>query len=69
MSRYEATLWRQAYQILSTLRCLDRRKPSERLGSRLARDRWSTHEVARTSVETRKISIAIEQNCRQGRFV
>jgi hypothetical protein len=39
LSRYEATLWRQAYQILFTLRCLDRRKPWERLGSRLARDR------------------------------
>ena len=38
-SRYEATLWRQACQILFTLRCLDRRKPWERLGSRLARDR------------------------------
>jgi hypothetical protein len=30
LSRYEATLWRQACQILSTLRCLDRRKPWER---------------------------------------
>ncbi len=39
LSRYEATLWRQAHQILFTLRCLDRRKPWERLGSRLARDR------------------------------
>ena len=39
LSRYEATLWRQACQILFTLRCLDRRKPWERLGSRLARDR------------------------------
>ena len=38
LSRYEATLWRQACQILFTLRCL-RRKPWERLGSRLARDR------------------------------
>jgi hypothetical protein len=27
LSRYEATLWRQACQILFTLRCLDRRKP------------------------------------------
>jgi hypothetical protein len=26
LSRYEATLWRQAYQILFTLRCLDTRK-------------------------------------------
>jgi hypothetical protein len=39
LSRYEATLWRQACQILFTLRCLDRRKPWERLGSRLVRDR------------------------------
>lgn len=30
LSRYEATLWRQAYQILWTLQCLDRRKPWER---------------------------------------
>ena len=34
LSRYEATLWRQACQILFTLQCLDRRKPWERLGSR-----------------------------------
>jgi hypothetical protein len=27
LSRYEATLWRQACQTLFTLRCLDRRKP------------------------------------------
>ena len=33
LSRYEATLWRQACQILFTLRFLDRRKPWERLGS------------------------------------
>jgi hypothetical protein len=39
LSRYEATLWRQACQVLFTLQCLDRRKPWERLGSRLARDR------------------------------
>jgi len=31
LSRYEATLWRQACQILFTLRCLDRHKPWERL--------------------------------------
>jgi hypothetical protein len=31
LSRYEATLWRQACQILFTLRCFDRRKPWERL--------------------------------------
>jgi hypothetical protein len=31
LSRYEATLWRQAYQILFTLQCLDRRKPWERM--------------------------------------
>jgi hypothetical protein len=30
LSRYEATLWRQADQILSTLDVLDRRKPQER---------------------------------------
>jgi hypothetical protein len=29
LSRYEATLWRQACQILFTLQCLDRRKPWE----------------------------------------
>jgi hypothetical protein len=31
LSRYEATLWRQACQILFTLRCLDQSKPWERL--------------------------------------
>jgi len=31
LSRYEAMLWRQACQILLTLRCLERRKPWERL--------------------------------------
>ena len=31
LSRYEATLWRQACQVLFTLRCLERRKPWERL--------------------------------------
>jgi hypothetical protein len=31
LSRYEAILWRQACQILFTLRCLDRRKPWVRL--------------------------------------
>ena len=31
LSRYEATLWRQACQILLTLQCLDRRKPWEKL--------------------------------------
>ena len=31
LSRYEATLWRQACQILFTLRCLDQRRPWERL--------------------------------------
>jgi hypothetical protein len=30
LSRYEATLWRQACQILFTLRCLERRKPWQR---------------------------------------
>ena len=39
LSRYEATLWRQASQILFTLQCLDRRKPWERLRLRTARDR------------------------------
>ena len=34
LSRYEATLWRQTCQILFTLRCLDRRKPWERLRPR-----------------------------------
>jgi hypothetical protein len=38
LSRYEATLWRQACQILFTLQCLDRRKPWERLRLRAARD-------------------------------
>jgi hypothetical protein len=31
LSRYEATLWRQACQVLFTLQCLERRKPWERL--------------------------------------
>ena len=31
LSRNEATLWRQACQILFTLQCLDRRKPWEKL--------------------------------------
>jgi hypothetical protein len=31
LSRYEATLWRQARQILWTLQCLERRRPWERL--------------------------------------
>jgi hypothetical protein len=39
LSRYEATLWRQACQVLFTLQCLDRRKPWERLRLRAARDR------------------------------
>jgi hypothetical protein len=30
LSRYEATLWRQASQILYALEVLDRRKPQER---------------------------------------
>ena len=30
LSRYEATLWRQACQVLFTLQCLDRREPWER---------------------------------------
>ena len=36
LSRYEATLWRQAGQILFALEALDRRKPNER-GRRLPR--------------------------------
>lgn len=32
LGRYEAALWRQACQILFTLRCLDRRKPWKRYG-------------------------------------
>jgi hypothetical protein len=40
LSRYEATLWRQACQILFTLQCLDRRKPWERLRLRAARDQF-----------------------------
>ena len=39
LSRYEATLWRQACQIMFTLQCLDRRKPWERLRGRAGRDR------------------------------
>jgi hypothetical protein len=31
LSRYEATLWRQACQILFTLRCLERRKSWKQL--------------------------------------
>jgi hypothetical protein len=34
LSRYEATLWRQACQILFTLLYLDQRKPWERLSLR-----------------------------------
>jgi hypothetical protein len=34
LSRYEATLWRQACQIMFTLQCLDRRKPWEKRGLR-----------------------------------
>jgi hypothetical protein len=34
LSRYEATLWRQACQVLFTLQCLDRREPWERRRSR-----------------------------------
>jgi hypothetical protein len=43
LSRYEATLWRQASQILFALDALDRRKPQDRgrrfsIGSRLPAD-------------------------------
>jgi hypothetical protein len=40
LSRYEATLWRQACQILFTLQCLARRKPWERLRLRGTRDQF-----------------------------
>ena len=40
LSRYEATLWRQACQILFTLQCLDRRKPWERLRLRGTRNQF-----------------------------
>jgi hypothetical protein len=40
LSRYEATLWHQARQILFTLQCLDRRKPWERLRLRVTRDQF-----------------------------
>ena len=46
LSRYEATLWRQACQILFTLQCLGQRKPWERLR---ARDRIAAR-AARTDV-------------------
>jgi hypothetical protein len=39
LSRYEATLWRQAGQILCALAALDRRKPQERTGRFLACER------------------------------
>jgi hypothetical protein len=35
LSRYEATLWRQAYQILIALQFLERRKPWERMRARI----------------------------------
>jgi hypothetical protein len=38
LGRYEAALWRQARQILLTLRCLNRRKPRERYGHRVSVD-------------------------------
>jgi hypothetical protein len=38
LSRYEATLWRQAKQILYALEVLDRRKPQERTRRRFAVD-------------------------------
>jgi hypothetical protein len=45
LSRYEASLWRLACQVLFTLQCLDRRKPWERLsvspeGGRCADTPW-----------------------------
>jgi hypothetical protein len=42
-------IWRQGCQILFTLQCLDRRKPWERFGSRVARDRCSTYNVGEIS--------------------
>jgi hypothetical protein len=40
LSRYEATLWRQACQILFTLQCLERRRPWDRLRLRGAQNRF-----------------------------
>jgi hypothetical protein len=40
LSRYEATLWRQACQILFTLQCLECRRPWERLRLRPASNRF-----------------------------
>ena len=39
LSRYEATLWRQACQILFTLQCLNHRRPWQRLKLRNAHNR------------------------------
>ena len=44
LSRYEATLWRQAGRILHALETLDRRKPQERTRAPLA---WSEDHVER----------------------
>jgi hypothetical protein len=44
LSRYEATLWRQAGRILYALETLDRRKPQERTRAPLA---WSENHVER----------------------
>ena len=44
LSRYEATLWRQAGRILYALKTLDRRKPQERTRAPLA---WSENRVER----------------------
>jgi hypothetical protein len=44
LSRYEATLWRQAGRILYALETLDRRKPQERTRAPLA---WSENRVER----------------------
>jgi hypothetical protein len=44
LSRYEATLWRQAGRILYALKTLDRRKPQERTRAPLA---WSENHVER----------------------
>jgi len=40
LSRYEATLWRQARQILYALDALDRRKLQERRHCRSSLDDW-----------------------------
>jgi hypothetical protein len=62
LSRYEATVWRQACQILFTLQCLDRRRPWERLRLLTTRDRGAARRrgtaddiAQRLSLESRMI--------------